>query len=234
MLVDFQMRMCFAVGGSRYGVQHPHGSQQALSLLRSRLAGSSRSDDRHHRSANLSDPSELDLAPSSPGRVGDVSPRRRARRSGSRVVGRELEPLDLADPQVLPPYWNILWSLNPPTYCSSQSSSGSPLKSSTAAEEGVAAAVCRFFQTRIKPDQACSTTRTLCDRRECPWACGPSSAADRSRRSRLPCPNCFFGAATSGSGHSRLSHIHYQPLSLGLRRTTVKPNPDRKEGDSLA
>jgi hypothetical protein len=237
------MRMRFAVGGSRHGVQHSHGSRQALSLLRSRLGRPSGSDDGNHRSATLLDSSDMDMAPSRAGRVGDVSPRRRARGSGPGMEGRVLEPLDLADSQAFPPYWNFLWSLNRPTYCSSQSSSGSPSKSSTVVEAAGAAAVYPFCQTRIKPDQACSTPRPLCDRRECPWACGPSSAADRSRRSRH-CPNCFFGAATSGSGHSRFSHIHYQPpsrdvvitpgVSLRLRRTTVKPNPDRKEGDSLA
>ncbi len=113
----------------------------------------------------------LDMAPSLAGHIGDVSDHGRARRVGPRVEGWVLEPLDLADPKALPPYWNFLWCLNPQTYCSSQSSSGSPLKSSTAEEEAGAAAVCPFAQP---------------------------------------------------------------PNPLGLRRTTVKPNPDRKEGDSLA
>src|ERR1700722_3622102 len=118
MFVDFQMRMRFAVGGSRHGVQHSHGSRQALSLLRSRLGRPSGSDDGNHRSATLLDSSDMDMAPSRAGRVGDVSPRRRARGSGPGMEGRVLEPLDLADSQAFPPYWNFLWSLNRPTYCS--------------------------------------------------------------------------------------------------------------------
>jgi hypothetical protein len=139
MLVDFQMRMRFAMGGSGYGLQHPHGSRQALPVLCPRLARTSGGDDRHHRAATLDNSSRVDLAHSRACRVGDVSHRGRARGIGSRVVGRVLEPVDLADPQRLRAYWNCLWHLNPLTYCSSQWSSGSPSKSSTAAEAAVAA-----------------------------------------------------------------------------------------------
>jgi hypothetical protein len=161
------MRMRFAVGRSGDGVQYPHGSRQALPILRSRLERPSGRDDRDYRAATLPDPSEVDLAPSRAGHLGDVSRRGRARRSGPRVVGRVLEPLDLADPRALPAYWNFLWCLSPPTYCLSQSSSGSPLKSSTAAE-AAAGAVCRFAQSRSKPErgarpQARNTTRPCRD-----------------------------------------------------------------------
>ncbi len=52
-----------------------------------------------------------------------------------------LEPVDLADRTPIPAYLNFLWDSNPQTYYSSLWSSGSPSKSSTAAE-AVAAAVC--------------------------------------------------------------------------------------------
>ncbi len=57
-----------------------------------------------------------------------------------------LERLGLADPAPVPAYWNFLWDSNPPTYCSSRSSSGWPLKSSMEAEADAAAAS-RFAPT---------------------------------------------------------------------------------------
>ncbi len=143
MLVDFQMRMRFAVGRSGHGLQHPHGSRQALPVLCPRLARTSAGNDRDHRSAAPDNPSHaVDMAHPSAGRPGDVPPGGRARRIGPGLVGRVLEPLDLADSPLLPPYWNFIWDSNPPTYYSSQSSSGSPLKSSTAAEADDAGPVC--------------------------------------------------------------------------------------------
>jgi hypothetical protein len=55
------------------------------------------------------------------------------------MVRRVLEPLDLADVMAHRPYWKFLWDSNPPTYYSSPLSSGSPLRSSTAAEAGAGA-----------------------------------------------------------------------------------------------
>src|ERR1700733_2743125 len=141
MLVDFQMRMPLALGRRGHGVQYPHGSRQALPVLRPRLEGAGRGNDRDHRSATIYRSAfALVVAPPRPRRACHVSARRRARRPGSRVVGRVLGFLELADSKRLPPYWNFLWDSNPPTYYSSPSSSGSPLKSSTAAEADVAGA----------------------------------------------------------------------------------------------
>ena len=205
------------MGRSGDGVQYPRGSRQALPVLRSRLARTSGSDDRHHRTATPYNPPLVDLAPSRPGRLGDVSHRRGARRPGPRVVGRVLEPLDLADPRALASYWNFLWCSNPPTYCLSQSSSGSPLKSSTAAE-AAAGAVCRFAQSRSKPERGArpqerNTTRPCRDRTE-----RYSTAKPR----RYPAPS--------------QDRLITPGVSQGIRLASVdvKPNPDRKEGDNLA
>jgi hypothetical protein len=133
MFLDFQVWLPFAVGRSRHGLQYPYGSRQALPFLRPWLARPSRGDGRDHHSAALYRPSNpLDLAHSCPSRAGDVSPCRRPRRIDSRLVGRVLEPVDLADAPPHPAYWNFIWDSNPPTYYSSPSSSGSPWKSSTA------------------------------------------------------------------------------------------------------
>jgi len=290
------MRMRFAVGWSRYGVQHPHGSRPALPFLRPRLEGPSGRDDCDHCSANLPDPSAVDVARSRTGRLGDVSPRRRARRSGPRVVGRVLEPLDLADPQALPPYWDFLWSLNPPTYCSLQSSSGSPLKSSTAAEEAGAAAVYPFFQTKHSVISTCAMWGRLsagsrplggsvfpfcrrknhlegcwlicrfCNRyKECAITydavfstnncvlLGQDGILRRPRRpiANRPQPDNLPHKATNTTRPSRdrrkrhstsKPRLHPPPrngvitpgVSQGIRLTSIKPNPDRKGGDSLA
>ena len=154
MFVDFQMRMRFVVGRCGYGVQHPHGSREALPILRARLAGAGDGDDRDHRAADLHSVAyPLDLgAPSARGaryvplNGGDCS-------ASPRVAGRVLEPVALADPRYLPPYWNCLWDSNPQTYYSSRSSSGSPSKSSMAAE-AAAEAVCRFEQPRLRSKRA--------------------------------------------------------------------------------
>jgi hypothetical protein len=144
MLVDFQMRMRFFVGRSGHGLQHPYVSRQTLPVLRSRLAGAGAGDDRDYRAAAPSDPENaLDVGRTCAGRAGHVPGHGGFGSVGSRVVGRVLEPLGLADSRRLPAYLNCLWYLNRPTYCSSQWSSGSPSKSSTVAEAG-AAAVCGF------------------------------------------------------------------------------------------
>jgi hypothetical protein len=150
MLLDLQMRMRFVVGRSGHGVQYPHGSRQTLPLLRSRLAGPVARDDRDHRSATLPDPKNaMDVAHPRSSRAGNVPSYGGLGRAGSRLVGRVLEPLGLADPTRLPAYLNCLWYLNRPTYCSLQWSSGSPSKSSTGAEAG-AAVVCAFPQISTK------------------------------------------------------------------------------------
>jgi hypothetical protein len=155
MLVDFQVRMRLVMGWRGHGVQHPYGPREALPVLCARVARAGDRDGRDHRAAdfNLSK-SPLVLAPPGAGGAGDVPGRRGACRIGPRVVGRVLEPLALADLPRLPAYWNFLWDSNPQTYYSSRSSSGSPSKSSMAAE-AAAEAVSRFAQPRkpYSPDR---------------------------------------------------------------------------------
>jgi len=150
MLVDLPMRMRFAVGRSGHGMQHPHGSRQALPFLRPRMARAGAGDDRDHRSAgpDLLE-GALDMGTPRGRRASDIPGHGRHRRAGSRVVGRVLEPLALAYQRALPAYLNCLWSLNRPTYYLSQWSSGWPLKSSMA-EEADAGAVCRLKSARSR------------------------------------------------------------------------------------
>ena len=138
--VDFPVRMPFAVGRRGYGVQYSHDTREALPVLRARMAGASTGHDRDRDAANLNLAARpVDVAGSLAGRARAISHRRRAGRVGTRVVGRVLEPLGLADPVRLSAYWNWLWESNLPTYSSSQSSSGSPSKLSIAAEADAAA-----------------------------------------------------------------------------------------------
>ncbi len=155
MLLDLQVRMRFAMGGSRHGVQHPYGARKALSFLRPRLAGTGVSDDRDHRSAG---PDRLESAVEMAGprhrRLGDVPRNGGYRGANTRVVRRVLVPLGLAEPMSHPAYLRFLWCLNHPTYYSLQWSSGWLLKSSTAAEAD-AGAVCEFPQiSRFLPSFA--------------------------------------------------------------------------------
>jgi hypothetical protein len=135
------MRMPLAVGRSRPHVQHPHGARQALPVLRPRITRPGRRHDRHHRAANLPLPAlSVELAPSPHNRASHVSAGRRHRGLSNGLGRRVLDPLDLAELIPSPAYWNYAWDSNPPTYYSSPSSSGWPLKSSMEAE-AVAAAV---------------------------------------------------------------------------------------------
>src|ERR1035437_576564 len=135
VFVDFQVRMPFAVGRSRHGLQHSYGACKALPVLRSRRGGAVAGDDRNRRASTFHFPKNtLDLARPPASRIRDVSHRRKSRCFGTRMVRRVLEPLELADFQIHRPYWEFLWDSNPPTYYSSRSSSGSPSRSSTAAE----------------------------------------------------------------------------------------------------
>lgn len=140
------MRMPFAVGRGRHGVQHSYGSREALPVLRAPfisqcLAGAGDRDDRHRRAAVLSCRQDaLELARPPAGLSRDVPRRRRRRLFGTGMGRRVLEPLELADPKIHRAYWKFLWDSNPPTYFSSPSSSGLPLRSSTAGEEGAGAA----------------------------------------------------------------------------------------------
>jgi len=155
------MRMPLAVGRSRHGVQHSYGSCEALPVLRSRLARASDRDDRHRRAAVLSCRQDvLDLARPPAGLSRDVPRRRKRRRFGIGMGRRVLEPLELADPEIHRPYWKFLWDSNPPTYSSSPSSSGLPLRSSTVGEgDGGAVFPCeptpstryRHFMLRSSP-----------------------------------------------------------------------------------
>lgn len=144
MLLDFQMRMRFPVGRSGYGLQYPHGSLETLPVLRPWVAGTGCGDARDYRPAS-SDCLEgaVEMGPPDLSVACDVSGHGRACSIGSRVVGRVLEPLGLADSQPIPAYLNCLWCWNPPTFYSLQWSSGLPLRSSMAAEAD-AAAVCAF------------------------------------------------------------------------------------------
>jgi len=154
MFVDFQVRMRFVVGRRGYGLQYPHGSWEALPVLRARLAGAGDRDGRDHRAAALcSAANPLDLADPRARGPRHVPPYGGSCRTSPRMVGRVLEPVALADPRYLPPYWNCLWDSNPQTYYSSRSSSGSPSKSSMAAE-AAAEAVCRFEQPRLHSKRA--------------------------------------------------------------------------------
>ena len=140
LLVDFQMRMPVAVERSGHGLQYPHGSRKTLPILRARLEGTSSGDDRDHRpAASRFAKSSLGLAGSPRRHFGPVSTGRRRRRARSGLVGRVLEPLELADLGSFRPYWNFLWDSNRPTYYSSPSSSGLPSKFSIAAEADAAA-----------------------------------------------------------------------------------------------
>ena len=150
------MRMPFAVGRCGHGLQHSYGTRQALPVLRPRLAGAGDRDDRHHLAPTPHfDQNALDLAGPPARRASDVSPCRRCRRFGTRNIRRVLEPLELADLEFHRPYWKFLWDSNPPTYYSSPSSSGSPSKSSTAAEADAGAvspfAPIRSVRRRLGP-----------------------------------------------------------------------------------
>jgi len=141
------MRMPFVMGRGGYGVQYPHGTRKALPVLQYRLAGAGACDDRDRHATDLDVRQDaLDLARPGAGRIRDVPPCRGISRIGSGLGERVLEPVGLADPTLIPPYWNFLWDSNPLTYYSSRWSSGSPSKSSMA-EEADAGAVCRFGPT---------------------------------------------------------------------------------------
>jgi hypothetical protein len=129
------MRMPFAMGRSGYGLQHSHGADEALPVLRARIVGASYRNDRHRRAAIFPCGEDvLGLARPSSRSARDVSARRRVSGTRTRLVQRVLEPLELADFAPHRPYWKFLWESNPPTFYSSPLSSGSPLRSSTAAE----------------------------------------------------------------------------------------------------
>ncbi len=128
------MRMRLVVGGGRYGLQHPHGAWQALSVLRAWLGRSVHRHDRDDCSASSGVGKDaLELGPPSCGVAGDVPSNRRTCGARVRMEGRVLDPVELADKHGFPAYWRCLWDLNPPTYCSSPLSSGWPSKSSMAA-----------------------------------------------------------------------------------------------------
>jgi hypothetical protein len=72
-------------------------------------------------------------------------------------MGRQvLERVGLADQAPIPAYLNCLWDSNPQTCYSSRSLSGSPSKSSTAAE-AVDAAVYAFPHNHSYRDALCRT-----------------------------------------------------------------------------
>lgn len=149
VLVDFQMRMPIPLGGRGYGMQRPYGAWEALSFLRSWMA---RTSARHARDLGAATPDlhplVMELANSRGCFACGVSGDGNHRRSRSGLCRQVLDRVELADPRRLSRYWRSTWDSNPPTYYSLPSSSGSPSKSSMAAEAD-AAAVCLFAPTNL-------------------------------------------------------------------------------------
>ena len=144
------MRMPFALGRRRYGLQHSYGSRETLPVLRSRMDGAGTGDCRDRGPAVARFLQAVAVARPSARHPRTFPARRRPRRFCIRILPRVLDPLGLAQPAPLPAYWNFPWDSNPPTYYSSRLSSGSPLKSSMAAEAAVAAA-CPFASLEAGP-----------------------------------------------------------------------------------
>ena len=148
VLMDFRMRMPFAMARRGYGVQHSYGPRKALPVLRARMARAGAGHDRHRdAAASHFIANALDLAGPLAGRARPVSHRRRARRFCSRISRPVLGGIVLADWRLIPSYWSFQCLSNPPTCSSSPSSFGSPSKSSMVAE-AVAAAVYRSASAR--------------------------------------------------------------------------------------
>lgn len=152
LLVDFQMRMPFAVARRGHGMQHPYGARQALPVLRARMAGAGAGHDLNCGAAAshfIADVMALARALAS--RARRVSHRRRAHRVCTRISRPVLGWIGLADWRPLPSYWSFQCLLNPPTCSSSRSSSGLPSRSSMVAEADAAAVYQRASASAIIP-----------------------------------------------------------------------------------
>ena len=150
LLADFPLRLPFALGRRRYGLQHSYDAREALPVLRAWMAGAGAGYDRDSSSTNCSFVSRaLELGFTSDDMPRFVSTRREYYGDFLRDVRWVLESLALADSSLDPPYWICKCSSNRPTLFSSLSSFGLLLRSSMAV--GAAGERAFSFDNRGEP-----------------------------------------------------------------------------------